>query len=119
MNHNEDDSMLKLLTVISVLLERNGGRLEMTEDELDTHTRRIVRGHVHGILAERVGEKWVVREASERDHKLAVADMLRELAGMPPREEAPEAQGQAVEEPMLQGFTVEDEKALRGMGFKL
>ena len=45
--------------------------------------------------------------------------MLRELAGMPPREEAPEAQGQAVEEPMLQGFTVEDEKALRGMGFKL
>lgn len=119
MNHNEDDATFKLLTVISAMIERNGGSLEISEDELEKHTKRILSGDVHGILAERSGEKWIVREASERDHKLAVAAMLRELMGMPPREGATEAQEQAVEKPVPQEFTLEDEKTLRGMGFKL
>jgi hypothetical protein len=118
MNQN-DDTMLRLLTVIGVLIEHNDGELRLTEDEMTKQMQRIMSGEMQGIVAERNADGAVrVREASEKDQKLALAAMIREMAGLPPRE-ADEAQEKPVEEPVLQEFTSEDEKAPRGMGFKL
>lgn len=109
MNQN-DDTLLKLLTVVSVMIARNGGRLELTEAEMEKHMRCIVHGELNGVVAVRgEGAEVVVREATEKDHRLALAELLRELSGLPPRE-AQEAPEEACGEPEPAGFTSETKR---------